>query len=286
LTEQPADNFASFGSVDLHTHSNASDGVLTPSALVTEAARRGVRTLGLTDHDTLAGLPEALETASRLGVDLIPGVELSTEVDVNEVHVLGYFVDPTDRALAAKLADLAAKREARAERIVVRLAELGYPVSMKRVRAIAGPGTIGRPHIARAMIEAGHIETIGEGFDRFLAAGKQAFIPKERVMPEEAVRTLRDAGAVPVLAHPLSTGDVEGTLARLVPEGLLGMEVFYGEYAPGVHAELEAIASRWDLAPTGGSDYHGPGFKAGRELGAAPVPERVVTLLRQRLVSS
>ncbi|MCC6792350.1 MAG: PHP domain-containing protein, partial [Thermomicrobiales bacterium] len=266
-----------------HTHSNASDGVLSPADLVREAGRRSIVVLGLTDHDTLAGLPEAIETASSGGIDLIPGVELSTEVDDHEVHILGYFVDPHDDLLAERLAWLVAKREERAERIVERLHELGFPIAYERVRTIAGPGTIGRPHIARAMIEAGYIETVNEGFSRFLATGRPVFVPKERVLPEDAVQLLVRAGAVPVLAHPLSTGDIEGTLKRLVPLGLRGLEVFYGEYGSAVHQDLLTIARRWRLASTGGSDYHGPGFKEGRELGSAPVPGWCVCELRSQM---
>lgn len=278
MTDRPT--HAPTGSVDLHAHSTASDGSLTPADLVAEATRRGLRVLALTDHDTLAGLPEATSAALERGIELIPGVELSSEAGAFEIHVLGYYVDPADGELAAVLAGHAAQRRTRAQRVVERLAALGLPVPMERVIAIAGEGTLGRPHIARAMIEAGYVATVGEAFDRYLANGKPAYVPRDNTTPEEAVALLSRAGAVPVLAHPFSTGDVEGTLRRLVPHGLRGMEVYYGEYAPERRDQLRAIADDWSLIPTGGSDYHGPAFKEGRELGSVPIPREVVDRLR------
>jgi predicted metal-dependent phosphoesterase TrpH len=268
------------GSVDLHTHSNFSDGVHSPAELIAEAVRRGVRTLALTDHDTLDGLPEAKTASANAGLEFIPGVELSTEIGPHEVHILGYFVDPADSVLTGALASLATNREERAERMIERLSALGFPVAFERVREIAGPGTLGRPHIARAMIELGYVVNITEAFDRFLANGRPGFIPRERVLPEDAVRLVRRAGAVPVLAHPLTTGDIEATLQRLLPAGLLGLEAFYAEYPSTLQDRLADIARTWDLIPTGGSDYHGPAFKEGRDLGSAPVPYESVEQLR------
>lgn len=268
------------GSVDLHAHSTASDGLLSPAELVAEAARRGVRVLALTDHDTLAGLPAATAAAADHGIELVPGVELSSEAGKYEIHVLGYYVDPTDAALTAELAGHAAQRRTRADRVVERLSALGLPVSLDRVIELAAGGTIGRPHVARAMIEAGYVTTVGEAFDRYLANGQPAYVPRDNVPPEEAVALLSRAGAIPVLAHPFSTGDVEGTLRRLVPHGLRGIEVYYGEYNPERRMQLRAIADAWSLLPTGGSDYHGPAFKEGRDLGSVPVPAEVVHRLR------
>jgi predicted metal-dependent phosphoesterase TrpH len=198
------------------------------------------------------------------------------------VHILGYYVDPSDADLRTALDELAAQRLARNARIVDRLNELGFPISFDRVLEIAGTGTVGRPHIARALIEQGYVESIGEAFDRLLANGRPAFVPRSRALPEESVRLIRRSGAVPVLAHPLSAGEVEDTIRRLVPVGLLGIEVFYGEYSAATRQVLAEVAERWRLIPTGGSDYHGPGFKAGRELGSAPVPLESAERLRQQ----
>ena len=270
------------GSVDLHTHSTYSDGTLTPSALVAEAKRRSLRVIALTDHDTLAGLPEAEQASRDTGLKFIPGVELSTNSGSFETHVLGYYVNSSDVVLTARLSELAAQRVTRAERIVERLNTLGIPVTMERVREIAGTGSIGRPHIARAIIELGHAESVSDAFDLFLGTSRPGFVPRERALPEDSVRMLVAAGALPVLAHPLSTGDIEGMLNRLVPVGLVGMEVYYGGYDVATRNELAGIADRWNLIPTGGSDYHGPGFKEGRELGAAAVPVSVSRRLHER----
>ena len=267
--------------VDLHTHSTASDGVLLPTALVEEAARHGLRVLALTDHDTTAGVAEAQIAGDRLGLDVIPGVELSTGgEDEREVHLLGHFVDPENRTLQTALAEFGEGRRARVERIVERLAAAGAPVELDRVRELAGPGTVGRPHVARALIERGYVESVGDAFERYLKVGRPGFVPRYRVSSERAIALVVGAGGVATLAHPLGTGDVEAALARLVPMGLGGLEVYYGEYDDATRAALRAIADRWGLIPTGGSDFHGVGFKTGRDLGGPAVPFESVERLR------
>ncbi|MGH2531871.1 MAG: PHP domain-containing protein [Thermomicrobiales bacterium] len=266
--------------VDLHSHSTVSDGLLAPAALVQEAKRRGLRVLGLTDHDTLDGLAEAEAEAATLGIELVPGVELSTDLGRHEAHILGYFVDRDEPDLLAGLDWFAQKRRERIERIVAKLRGLGIRIELDRVRELAGVGTIGRPHVARALIEAGYVASITDAFDRFLTPGRPAFVARQKVSPEEGVVLIRKGGGVPVLAHPYSTGDVEGILARLVPAGLLGLETWYGEYDEEERAELHRLADQWGLIPTGGSDYHGPRFKPGRELGGPPVPYEAVERLR------
>ena len=270
---------SSRATIDLHTHTTASDGLDAPARLVTLAARRGLSVLGITDHDTLAGLDAAEAAASAQGITLVPGVELSTTVQGAEVHILGYFVDRHDAAFVERLADLAAARVRRVERMIERLHELGYPVDRDAILAGAALGSVGRPHVARALMAIGAADSVTDAFERFLKPGRPAYIPRERFTPEDAVRLLVTHGAVPVLAHPFSTNDVEGTLRRLVPVGLRGLETYYAEYAPEQHAELRAIAVAWNLVPTGGSDYHGAGFREGRDLGTAPVPDEVVARL-------
>lgn len=266
--------------IDLHTHSNVSDGLLSPAQLVHEAARCGITVLALTDHDTVAGLAAASAAAEQLGIAFIPGIELSSDIGPFEVHILGYEIDRADPDLLHSLAELEHLRLARIEQIVARLSAIGLPVSLDRVRELAGPGTIGRPHVARAMIEQGYVTSIQEAFERYLAAGRPAFVPRGKIVPEQAIALIRKARGVPVLAHPLSTGNIDLTLRRLIPAGLLGIEVYYAEYDDGTQAYLRSIADRYDLIPTGGSDFHGEGFKAGRELGKAPVPAECVERLR------
>lgn len=270
--------------VDLHTHTTASDGLLAPAALVSQARAQGLSVLGIADHDTVDGLAEAMAAADATGITLVPAVELSTSIQGHEVHILGYFVNPDDDAFRARLADLAQSRIRRIERMVERLNALGYPIALEPLLAQAETGTIGRPHIARALMEIGAVGSVSEAFDTLLTPGKPGFVPRERFTPEDAIALILANGAIPVLAHPYTTGDttadVEVVLDRLQEAGLRGMEVFYGEYDAGQHATLLAIAERRGLIPTGGSDYHGPNFKEGRDLGSAPVPDWVWARLR------
>jgi predicted metal-dependent phosphoesterase TrpH len=165
--------------------------------------------------------------------------------------------------------------------MVERLNTIGLMIDLDEVILIAREGTIGRPHIARALIQQGYVASISEAFDRYLGNGKPGFVPRTQSSPEDSVRLIRETGAIPVLAHPFSTGNVEETLRRLVPAGLLGLEAYYGEYDDQSRARLRSIADSWDLIPTGGSDFHGVGFKEGRDLGSAPIPSEAVTRLFQ-----
>ncbi len=270
------------GSVDLHTHTTASDGTLPPRELVRLAAERGLRALGITDHDSVAGIPEAQAAAAEYGIVLVPGIELSTAVDRGEVHVLGYFVDPADGALQAHLRTLVDVRRERAVRLVDQLRALGLPVSLDELEALARGGTITRAHAARLLVAKGLVATIDEAFDRYLGRNRPAYVPRSYPSPRQAVEIVLAAGGVPVLAHPLSVDDLESTLHDLVPAGLVGLEAWYGEYAPETQRELVALAERLGLIPTGGSDYHGPGFREGRELGCVEVPWSVVEALAAR----
>lgn len=261
--------------IDLHTHTTASDGQDTPRELVQNAARAGISVLGLTDHDTIDGIAEATAAATDAGVTLVPGVEMSTTVDVGEVHILGYFVDVNDDAFVGVLRDLASARVRRVTAMIDRAQSLGYEIDGDAILAQAEHGSIGRPHIARELVRIGAAESVNDAFERYLKAGRPIYVPREPLAPEDAVRILTAHGVVPVLAHPFSTRDVDGVLKRLRPCGLAGMEVWYAEYSPEQQAELADIARAWDLVATGGSDYHGAGVREGRNLGAAPVPSSV-----------
>jgi predicted metal-dependent phosphoesterase TrpH len=258
--------------VDLHAHTTASDGTLSPEALVDLAASRGLAALGVTDHDTVDALDAAAVRAARVGIALMPGVELSTTERGAEVHVLGYGVDRHDSSLRSALADLAAARYRRIAAMIEKLREAGYDIDGDAVLVQADIGTVGRPHIARALIDLGVVDSIDEAFERFLKPGRPGWVPRDPFTPEQAVGLLVEHGAVPVLAHPYSTGDIEAILDRLVPIGLRGMEVWYGEYDQARREALRRIADARGLIPTGGSDYHGPDFREGRDLGSANVP--------------
>lgn len=275
-TDQPTAN----GLIDLHTHTVYSDGTETPADLVQLASEVGLNILGITDHDSVRGLAEATTAAQATGLTLVPGVELSSSIEGHELHLLGYFVDVTNQPFLAQLAELASRREQRAQRMVERLNDAGIDVTFEQVRAHAGTGSIGRPHIAGALIERGDVKTVSEAFDRFLGKGRAGFVPRATFPPEDAVRLVLDAGGVPVLAHPLTTGDPEGVARRLIPFGLRGFEVYYSEYNRGTQDELRAMCDRLSLIPTGGSDFHGPKFRPGRDLGQPVVPPDTVDRLR------
>ena len=259
--------------IDLHTHTTASDGLLSPAALVSLASARGIRVLGVTDHDTLDGLAGAEAAAAQYGVSVVPGVELSTTIPGPEIHILGYFVDRHDDGLRSGLASLARDRVRRIEVVIDKLRAAGIALDAEAIMADASEGSIGRPHVARALIELGVAADMNDAFTRYLKRGTVGWAERSPFTAEAAVSLLREHGAVPVLAHPFSTGDPVAMVSRLAPVGLLGLEVFYGQYDAEQRSQLLGIARTHGLVPTGGSDYHGPRFREGRDLGATVVPE-------------
>lgn len=265
--------------VDLHTHSSASDGLFPPRELVREAKAAGLDGIGLTDHDTTAGLDEAETEARDLGLVVVPGVELSATDQGREAHTLGYFVDRNNEPFQDALRTFVEQRSQRIDRMIDLLHELGIPVGREAVLRRAGVGTVGRPHLAWELIEMGAADDMVDAFDRYLGTGKPAYVPRPRLAPEEAIRIIRSAGGAPVLAHPLSSPDPETLVARLVPAGLVGLECDYGEYNPAERTRLRQIAEQHDLIPTGGSDFHAHNFKPGRDLGATGVPMEIVERL-------
>jgi predicted metal-dependent phosphoesterase TrpH len=273
--------------VDLHTHTTASDGALEPTELVALARQVGLAVLAITDHDTTAGLDAALAAAGD-GLEVIPGVELSTDAPEGEIHVLGYYIDYAQPAFQQLLGDLRAARVGRAKAMVDRLCQLGAPISWERVQELAA-GAVGRPHIAQALVEAGHVASVPEAFDRYLRRDGPAYVEREKLTPAEAVLMIRRVGGVAVLAHPYILATDGQTKARLpldrvLPElcdaGLQGIEAYYTNYTPATTAELHAIAERFGLITTGGSDFHGGGTVPEAHLGAVPVPYTSVERLR------
>lgn len=267
--------------LDLHVHSTASDGTLSPSAVVQLAAEAYLQIIALTDHDTTQGIDEALAASEATGVEVVPGVELSTSVDAGELHMLGYLIDYHQSALVSRLAEFQQARRGRADQIVARLNAIGVQLDLDRVRELAGEGSIGRAHVARALVEAGHVGSMNEAFDRYLSRGRPGYVPRPRLSPVDAVELVHSAGGVAVLAHPFSVADLDATLPTLVDAGLDGIEVFYSLYNDGQRRALEELAERFSLVPSGGSDFHGPGEREGREIGTAPVPSETVDRLRK-----
>lgn len=266
--------------VDLHAHTNASDGEHEAEELIQIARQRGVTVLGIADHDTIAGIERAVAAAKAYGdIEIIPAVEFSTDWEKREIHVLAYYVDYLDPATIALADKFREGRLGRAQKILAKLDALGVPVEFASVAAIAGDAAIGRPHVARALMDGGHVATIQEAFDKYLASDKPAYVEYESASPHQAVEMIRAVGAVPVLAHPR---DVTRIVPELVKVGLVGLECYYAEYDDATRGELVALAKQYGLIQTGGSDFHGlnrMGHMSG--LGEANVPIEVVEQLKR-----
>jgi predicted metal-dependent phosphoesterase TrpH len=269
------------GGIDLHTHTTASDGALTPRDLVRLAARHRVRVLAVTDHDSTDGLPEAIDEGARQGIEIVPGLEINCDVPGAEVHVLGYGVDWHAEWFQAFLRAQRAERTARVHRIVERLTELDMPLTADEVFAICREGSPGRPHVAQAMVQRGYVKSVREAFDKWLRTGGPANVPRRRLTPVEAVAVIRRAGGVPVLAHP-GLADRDELIPELIRAGLAGIETFYPEHSAAQVAAYRQMCQRLDLVATGGSDYHG--FHTGRTAtpGTPHVPLEVWEHLKRK----
>jgi hypothetical protein len=274
--------------IDLHAHSTASDGSDTPSQLVRRAAEIGLTAVALTDHDTLEGIEEATAAARLTSVRLIPGVELSLEWSQGGMHLIVLFLGPGRGPLRDRLAELQAGRDERNQKMVELLNSLGLSIEYQEVLTEAGGGSVGRPHIAAVMARHGHVDNIASAFDLWLGKGKPAYVGRKRLLPEEAIGLARMEGAVPILAHPHTMGidtaeDMATTLRRLRAAGLIGLECHYPLYSPDERLEYVDLARRFDLVPSGGSDYHGR-YKVGIDLGVGKgdlrVPDSVLDELR------
>jgi 3',5'-nucleoside bisphosphate phosphatase len=268
----------SAGFVDLHLHTIHSDGTERPESVVRMAHQARLTAIAITDHDTLAGLEAAALAARSHAIEFIPGVELSSTDGRSDVHILGYYVDPAAPGFADELDRLRDGRRTRAEQIVEKLIALGFPITMEQVCVFADTAPIGRPHIAAAIVEAGHAATIDQAFERFLGYRGPAYVPKRSLTPAGAIDLVRQAGGVAVLAHP-------GSLRRddLLPElkaaGLQGIEVWHPKHDPGRVSRYTAMAQEMGLAVTGGSDFHGGG-RGTAVVGEQPVPSSVLGPLR------
>jgi len=267
--------------VDLHMHSTASDGVYSPPELMQHAKEAGLRIVALTDHDTTNGIEEAAPAARALEIDFIPGVEINTDTSGGEVHVLGYFLEYQRPQFQATLKILRNARERRGERIVELLNEEGLHIKWERVREIA-QGSVGRPHVAEALMEAGYVQSVAEAFDKYIGNGKPAYVPRYKLSPEDATQLIVSANGLPVIAHPLTVPGL-ATLHELLPAlkaaGLVGLETYYGQYTHEDEQVLLAIARQYDLIPTGGTDYHGPNIHP-TPLGGRYVPYEAVEKLK------
>lgn len=248
----------------------------------------GIEVISLTDHDTLSGLNEASEEAARLGVEFIPGIEISAENNPGTLHMLGYFIDPSDAELVKTLSWLRGGRDDRNHLILGKLAELGCPLEWDEVAALAGGESMGRPHIAAAMVNRGYVGTFNEAFERYLGKGAAAYTDRDKMTPEIAIEQIRSAGGLPVLAHPqtlfLDEDELSDLLRRLASSGLAGIEVYYYSHSPKETELYLSLASKYGLAVTGGSDFHGPGMietGLGTGRGNMKIPRSVADDLKQ-----
>lgn len=246
--------------VDLHLHTTASDGRLSPTELVHLVASRGLKQVAISDHDTTEGLAEAFEAAREFpDLRIIPAIEISTDIPGDEVHMLGYFLNHEDPELQSLLGRFRDGRLERGKAMVDKLATLGIHIDWKRVKEIAGDGAVGRPHIALAMVEKGYCKEPKDAFPEYLGRNGLAYVERTKMSPEQAVNLLVRFGAVPVLAHPAYLADMEPAIALLKDAGLMGMEVYYAQYDSKTVNRLAELAEEYDLIPCGGSDYHGLG---------------------------
>ncbi len=277
--------------IDLHCHSTFSDGLKTPEELVEIAVGKGLTALALTDHDTMAGCESFLAAGAGKPIELIPGAELSLECATGTLHMLGYWMDPTNAPLNEAMDWVRNARDARNRAIVRKLQELGYAITWEDVLAkVKEDGVMGRPHIAQALIEKGGAKDWNDAFDRLLGDGKPAYVDRARLTSEKAIALVRAAGGVAVLAHPvtlnLKAEELDAFIGSLAAQGLSGMECYYSEHSAEQSAEYLAIAKKYDLVPTGGSDFHGkPGcrLELGTGFGGLNVPDETVGLLKARL---
>ena len=271
--------------IDLHLHTLASDGRLSPTELIQLVANQGLETISITDHDSTEGLAEAYEAAKKFPyMRIIPGIEMSADIPGDEVHVLGYFLDYHDVEFQEMLTELRRGRVGRAQVMVEKLVALGKPVEWERVLHFAGDGTVGRPHIALAMVEAGYFKEPKEAFEEYLGNDGLAYYDRPKLNPTESVAMIRKVGGVPVLAHPTFMNDMEAGIASLKKEGLVGMEVYYAQYDDDTVRHLARLAREYDLIPGGGSDYHGLGNTGESLPGTLGPPEETVKLLEDAAV--
>ena len=283
--------------VDLHCHSTASDGTLSPTAVVRLAMERNLSALALTDHDTIAGVAEAAAEAGRVGIDFVPGIEVSAEYPhPGTMHLLGYGVDPQNPTLASLTDKLLAGRDDRNPRIIAKLQALNISITMPEVEAEAGGKVIGRPHIAAILVRKGYVTSIKHAFDKYLAPGGLAYYDKERLSPKKAIGMILECGGLPVLAHPVqlryqNDGELERVVKDLLDMGLAGIEVIHSDHNAHLVEQYVALAERFGLIKTGGSDFHGAnkqidlGNAAGRRI-PRKFFDDLMTALRSRKSAS
>jgi len=274
---------------DFHTHTNASDGRLTPGDLVRLAVSRDLEILAVTDHDSTEGMAEALAVAGEHpGFTLVPGIEMSTDIPGDEIHVLGYFLNYRDPDFQAMLTGLRTARRDRGRMMVEKLHGMGIDIPWERVEELAGDGSVGRPHVAQALVDLGYVSTFQQAFERYIGRNGPAYVERAKLTPVEAIEMLAKAGALPALAHPASLSNLDDLLVQLKAAGMVSVEVYYQDYERNTCARLAAAAERHGLLKIGGSDFHGFGSERERLPGDIPLPDEAIDVFMaaaQRMTS-
>lgn len=267
--------------VDLHIHTNYSDGTCTVKEVLEIAHERGLSAISITDHDCTDAYPEAIDIGNQLGIEVITGVELSSEIDGNDIHVLGYFIDPENSTFASKLREMKDARFFRAKKIVENLNNRGIDLRFETVLSIAGVGAIGRPHIAAAMLREELVYSFREAFDKYIGYGLPAYVEKLKLHPKEVFDLIKNAGGVPILAHPGVT-QVDQRIPEFIREGLSGIEAYHTEHPSVVERHYLRIAKKHHLAFTGGSDFHSFNHNKS-EIGSPSVPYSAIMSIKEKL---
>jgi predicted metal-dependent phosphoesterase TrpH len=271
------------GRADLHTHTTYSDGTLSPYELLQKAARTGLAIVGVTDHDTVSAIEEAAAAGKEFGVEVVPGTELSATLDNNEIHILGYYVDIHHQGLLDALAFFRESRLRRVERIVDKLNQMNIPLTVESVLANATGESVGRPHIATALVNGGHASTYHQAFHKYIGNGRPAYEKKAEFSPEETIRLINEAGGLSFLAHPGRSVSEEVTI-RLIRAGLDGIEVIHPSHSPDLVQYYRGIVNEYCLLESGGSDFHG-GMKNDDHLfGQVAIPIAAVEVMKRRLL--
>jgi predicted metal-dependent phosphoesterase TrpH len=276
------------GHVDLHLHTTASDGVMSPSEIVRYAKAKGLQAIAITDHDTIEGLEEGLSEGKRIGLEVIPGIEISAAHSPGSMHLLGFFLDIYHPLLNERLGYLQKARAERNPKIAEKLNQLGIDLTYEEVLKVSGGGQVGRPHFAQVLLDKGYVKSFQEAFERFLKKGAPGYVDKLRFTAKEALHFINEAQGVAVLAHPNTLGmnrysEFENLLLQLVDEGLQGLEVYYPEHSALEVAQYKTLAERYGLLVTGGTDYHGiekNGFDIGVGRGTMKLPYSIVEGLK------
>jgi 3',5'-nucleoside bisphosphate phosphatase len=264
--------------VDLHIHTIHSDGSSTVKEVVEAAARKGLAAIAITDHDCIDAYPEAIETGTHMGIEVIPGLELSSEIEGTDLHILGYFIDTSNSTLNRRLTEMKEARFIRARKMVENLNRQGIDLRFETVLSIAGVGAIGRPHIAAAMLREELVYSFREAFEKYLGYGLPAYVEKYRMQPREVFDLVKQAGGIPVLAHPGVT-DIDGRIPEFIRDGVLGIEAYHTEHSAPLQQNYVKTARKNGLAVTGGSDFHNSSHNKS-EIGVPRVPYATVKSLK------